>query len=533
MSIYKVEGEFGEKVHALAQVEPNDVMNFAKLSGDNNPLHIDPEYASRTQFRGRIAHGFISIVYVFQALNSFVEMETTTLNLVEFNFISPCREGEILNLTLIFSKKEIKVNIVDTEYKVICKGRLLVTRLSKKMPDHYFKLKNDIQTAEFRSDKDLGKKFRLPYDLIEKACCEKDNKLSNLFFHSQRSVLFSLSTIVGMYLPGKQALFRSFELQFMNECFSSNGLNAEAEVERIYNAGSSIEAVIQFSCKETELATARVKSSILKSNRKSISIIDPKSYHQYRYLLENKKALVLGGSRGIGAAVAQLLAFSGSDVLLQFNNGLNDAQRIQKHIKDEGFNCEIIHLDLSDLDKRNTFHQKVKDLCSNKLDILVNSIATSFLPNRIENFSKKDFQAMLNTDLYGLSTVILDLVYLLEKSDRAKIVNLGSLITEKPVSGQLPYGIVKAALEALSKSLAHELKDKNIEVNLVSPALTSTTLTSHINQRLLEKLLEDNGQDTLLEPIDVAKVVLFFCSSLSDKISGQRLFINNKEENYL
>ena len=77
------------------------------------------------------------------------------------------------------------------------------------------------------------------------------------------------------------------------------------------------------------------------------------------------------------------------------------------------------------------------------------------------------------------------------------------------------------------------MRHKNIDVNLVSPAMTSTSLTSHINTRLVEKLLEDNGQESLLEPIDVAKVVLFFCSGMSDKVSGQRLFINNKEAYYL
>jgi NAD(P)-dependent dehydrogenase (short-subunit alcohol dehydrogenase family) len=533
LGIFNIRGVFGKKVCALADVTSQDVLDFSQLSGDQNPLHIDSEYASRTQFRGKIAHGFISIVYVFQVINKFININTSQLILVDFKFLAPCREADRLSINLTFSNNEIHVNILDIENRTICQGRILLALSQKKRTEHYFKLKTDNSNNEFILDKDMKKNIPLFYTLVKDNDRNAKEKLSGLFYNSQLSLLFSLSTIVGMYLPGKRALFRSFELQFEEQDTFSDQLIANAKVDRIYNAGGSLEFSVNFSTKKSEIAKSRLKSNILSQNKEAVSLINFKSMSQFKGLLKNKNALVLGGSRGIGAATVQVLANAGCNVLLQYNNGLKDAQRIQKHIRKNGMNCEILKLDLKNTNELDSFSNNVNNELLGKLDIIVNSIATHFLPNRLDIFSKKAFKEMLDTDLYGVSCLILDLIHLMQQSERGKIVNIGSLITQNPVSGQLPYGIVKAGIESLSKSLAHELRHKNIDVNLVSPAMTSTSLTSHINTRLVEKLLEDNGQESLLEPMDVAKVVLFFCSGMSDKVSGQRLFINNKEANYL
>jgi len=534
LGIFNIRGVFGKKVCALADVTSQDVLDFSQLSGDQNPLHIDSEYASRTQFRGKIAHGFISIVYVFQVINKFININTSQLISVDFKFLAPCREADRLSINLTFSNNEINANVSDIENKTICEGRIVLTLSQKRKTGHYFKLKTDDLNYEFKSDKDIEENISFSYAVgKENDRNIKEKKLSDLFYNSQLSLLFSLSTIVGMYLPGKRALFRSFELQFIEQDIFSDQLTANAKVDRIYNAGGSLEFNVNFSSKGVNLAKSRLNTNILTQNKQSVSLINFKSLSQFKGLLKNKNALVLGGSRGIGAATVQVLASAGCNVLVQYNNGLKDAQRIRKHVIKNGFKCEILKLDLRNDKEVDSFSENVNYKLLGKLNIIVNSIATNFLPNRLDIFSKKSFKEMLDTDLYGVSCLMLDLIHLMQRDERGKIVNIGSLITQNPVSGHLPYGIVKAGIESLSKSLAHELRHKNIDVNLVSPAMTSTSLTSHINTRLVEKLLEDNGQESLLEPIDVAKVVLFFCSGMSDKVSGQRLFINNKEAYYL
>jgi 3-oxoacyl-[acyl-carrier protein] reductase len=116
---------------------------------------------------------------------------------------------------------------------------------------------------------------------------------------------------------------------------------------------------------------------------------------------------------------------------------------------------------------------------------------------------------------------------------RGKIINLGSIITEVPVSGQNKYITAKSALVGYTRSLAVEVARDNIQVNLVVPGMTETTLIASLSHGHVAKLIDESPTGQLLQPLDVAKAIVFLASDWADSISGQRLVLSRGEAPFL
>ena len=188
--------------------------------------------------------------------------------------------------------------------------------------------------------------------------------------------------------------------------------------------------------------------------------------------LTNKIALVTGGSRGIGAATARRLARDGATVALSYNSSADEAQTVVDEITAAGGSARAYQADASDADaSADLVRRVVAD--HGGLDILVNNAGT-YIVAPIHELSDDDYDATFDTNLRGPFAVIREAARHLR--DGGRIVNVGSTNGKVGYPGNAAYGVSKAAVAMLTRTVAKELGERRITVNTVNPGPTDTQM---------------------------------------------------------
>jgi NAD(P)-dependent dehydrogenase (short-subunit alcohol dehydrogenase family) len=243
-------------------------------------------------------------------------------------------------------------------------------------------------------------------------------------------------------------------------------------------------------------------------------------------------ALVTGASRGIGEATAKLLAMNGAKVVVHYFRGRQSAQEIVEDIRSEGGVAIACGADLgAEAEILNMFGEAEAALGG--IDILVNNAVAEFSPQPFEELSASDYLRELDVSLFGTHACCKRALLHMRSQRWGKMINVGSVATELPPSGQNKYITVKSALAGYTRSLASELARDNIQVNMVVPRMTETSLLAALPPALLTKLAEESVTGRLLQPVEVAKAILFLASDWAGAISGQRLVLNHGEPPFL
>ncbi len=189
--------------------------------------------------------------------------------------------------------------------------------------------------------------------------------------------------------------------------------------------------------------------------------------------LSGKVALITGGSRGIGAAIAKRLASDGAAVAITYTSGKDKADEVVRSIQSDGGRALAIRADSADSDAvKNAVLETVKTLGS--LDILVNNagIAT-FAP--VEKFSLDDFDRLVAVNVRGVFVASQEAARYMK--DGGRIINIGSVNADRmPFAGGAAYGMTKAAVAGLTRGLARDLGPRGITVNNVQPGPVETDL---------------------------------------------------------
>ena len=248
--------------------------------------------------------------------------------------------------------------------------------------------------------------------------------------------------------------------------------------------------------------------------------------------IEGKVALVTGASRGIGEATAKLLAIHGAKTVVHYFRGKDDASDIVSDIKKNGGHAMSVGGDLrSAIDITNMFEEITAQFGG--VDILVNNAVSQFSPKPLTTITSKDYLEEFKVSLFGMHECCQLAIPHMQKKRWGKIINIGTITTEAPVSGQNVYITTKAAILGYTRSLCAELGRYNIQANLVIPRMTDTSLLASLPPSFLDKLANESLAGRLLEPIEVAKVIVFFASEWSSPISGQRIALNQGEMPFL
>jgi NAD(P)-dependent dehydrogenase (short-subunit alcohol dehydrogenase family) len=232
--------------------------------------------------------------------------------------------------------------------------------------------------------------------------------------------------------------------------------------------------------------------------------------------LKGKRALVTGGSRGIGAAIAQALAESGADVAITYQNSVERADSVVSSIKKLGRRGLAVRADSADPEAiKRAVSETVESLGG--LDILVNSAAVG-LAGSIADLDLDEFRKMMDVNVRGPLAFAQAAIPQLPKGGR--IISIGSALGDRvPFPGVTAYAISKSALLSFTRGLSRELGPQGITVNLVSPGSTNTESNPADGEgAAFQRTLSSLGR--FAEPREIADVVLFLASPAASMVTG-------------
>ncbi|MEK6727734.1 MAG: 3-oxoacyl-[acyl-carrier-protein] reductase, partial [Candidatus Omnitrophota bacterium] len=239
--------------------------------------------------------------------------------------------------------------------------------------------------------------------------------------------------------------------------------------------------------------------------------------------LKDKVALITGGARGIGRAIALLFAQQGADIALGDVN-IEEAEKTCLEIEALGRRALPLGMDVTDYVKVEEALNKILDKFT-KVDILVNNAGIT-KDNLILRMSQAEWDAVLNVNLKGTFNCIKAVSRPMVKQHSGKIISIASIIGLMGNPGQSNYSASKAGIIALTKTVAKELASRNINVNVVAPGFIQTEMTAKLSDEVKEKMKVAIPLGRLGTPEDVAQACLFLASGDSNYITGQTMVVD-------
>jgi len=236
-------------------------------------------------------------------------------------------------------------------------------------------------------------------------------------------------------------------------------------------------------------------------------------------------ALVTGGSRGIGRAIAQALARDGLFVVINYQNNLAAAEETLASLGGPE-NGRLLPFDVADEAAVDAALKSIAEQ-EGRLDILVNNAAVA-VDGLLLRTKTADFMRVINTNLSSVFFLCRAASRLLLKAkESGRIINLTSVVGETGNAGQVSYTSAKAGLLGLSRTLARELASRGITVNAVSPGYIDTDMTrSTLTEEMRKQLTAQIPLGRTGKPEDVAEAVAFLASLKAGYITGQVLRVN-------
>ncbi|MCX6168012.1 MAG: 3-oxoacyl-[acyl-carrier-protein] reductase [Ignavibacteriales bacterium] len=240
--------------------------------------------------------------------------------------------------------------------------------------------------------------------------------------------------------------------------------------------------------------------------------------------LLNKRAIVTGGTRGIGKAIVKELVANGCNVVFTYFSSDESALAIENELSNESVKIFGFKADASSF----AAAEETVKFALEKLggiDILVNNAGIT-KDTLMLRMTEKDFDLVINSNLKSVFNYTKAILKPMISQRFGKIVNISSVVGIVGNPGQANYVASKAGVIGLTKSNAKELASRNINVNAVAPGFIETDMTGKMNDQQKEAILSNVPIKRLGKPEDVAKTVLFLCSSDSDYITGQVLTVD-------
>jgi len=231
--------------------------------------------------------------------------------------------------------------------------------------------------------------------------------------------------------------------------------------------------------------------------------------------VDRKKALVTGASRGIGKAVASMLAALGYDLYITChkNSGLLDslAEELQQKY---GINCKCYTFSICDEEKVMEMFQDIP-----YLDILVNNAGISYI-GLLTDMTYKEWREVIDTNLNACFLTCRYTVPQMVKRRQGKIINISSVWGNVGASMEVAYSASKGGVNVLTRALAKELGPSNIQVNAIACGVIDTDMNRCFNEEEMKILIQEIPSDRIGRPEEVAELVKFLCTG-NEYLTGQ------------
>lgn len=234
---------------------------------------------------------------------------------------------------------------------------------------------------------------------------------------------------------------------------------------------------------------------------------------------ENKTAVITGGSRGIGLAIAKKLAEGGANIAVLYVGDETEGKAAKAELEQYGTKVEQYFCDVSDFEKSKAVCEQVIEEFG-KVDILINNAGIT-RDKLVLNMDENDFDAVINVNLKGTFNMIKHFYKHFMKNRGGRIVSTSSIVGLIGNAGQANYSASKAGIIGLTKSVARELAGRNVTVNAVAPGYIGTDMTNVLPDKVKESMKAQIPAKRIGTPEDVANVVAFLCSDEAAYVTGE------------
>jgi 3-oxoacyl-[acyl-carrier protein] reductase len=236
-------------------------------------------------------------------------------------------------------------------------------------------------------------------------------------------------------------------------------------------------------------------------------------------LLEGKVALITGGSRGIGEAIALKFAAEGAHIAFTYVSSDERAKALEEKLSAMGVQAKGYKSDAGDYAAAETLVNEIMtqfgtiDICVNNAGISKDNLLMRMTPEQWDDVLKANLKS-----IYNLSKQVIKPMM---KNRKGSIINMSSIVGMKGNAGQSSYAASKAGIIGFTKSIAQELGSRNVRVNAIAPGFIETDMTHYLKDGGAEKWFEKIPMARFGKPEEVADVALFLASDMSSYVSGQ------------
>jgi 3-oxoacyl-(acyl-carrier-protein) reductase len=242
------------------------------------------------------------------------------------------------------------------------------------------------------------------------------------------------------------------------------------------------------------------------------------------FSLEGKTALVTGGSRGIGKAIALALAARGANVGVTCLTGCKFAEDVRTQIRDSGRRAEYFAHDVGNPDEVGKLAAEVADTLGG-VDILVNNAGIT-RDRSFKKMTQEMWDAVLAVNLTGVFVVTKQFIDGMADRGWGRVINISSIVGEVGNFGQANYAAAKAGVIGFTKTLAREYARKGVTVNAVAPGFIRTRMLQGVPEKAIEAVINMTPVGRLGEPVEIAAGVAFLASPAAGFVTGHVLDIN-------
>ena len=241
--------------------------------------------------------------------------------------------------------------------------------------------------------------------------------------------------------------------------------------------------------------------------------------------MEDKKvALITGGTRGIGKAIAIKFAKNGYNLVLNYVSDRTNLEELENEFKEYNIEVLFIKTDVSNFeDCENMAKQAIAKF--GKIDVLVNNAGIT-KDSLLLRMTPEDFEKVININLKGTFNVTKSIVPYMMKKRTGKIVNISSVVGVSGNAGQCNYAASKAGIIGFTKSIAKELASRNILANCVAPGFIDTDMTSILSDEVKDSINVQIPMKRMGTTQEIANVAYFLGCEESSYITGQVINID-------
>jgi 3-oxoacyl-[acyl-carrier protein] reductase len=542
------------------------VSRFAELTGDQSSLHVDEQFALRSIYRKRIAHGMLPVSYVPFCPGLGIDGRRGRLVEINAHFSAPAYYGDRLKIAVELGKERRKGPEMSFDFRierlatqeVLTAGSFVLTYDSEPtsrkprggdskqntLPLNPPEMRNlradeiqkgDVDGFAFRITNAIVESFRAL--LVEGVANSQSARQAVAHANFECSSLLGVtlfSTLVGMRLPGESATFLDFAANVGEQLQTGCEYRLEARVAHVSRGTNIVKAEVRIVASNSQnsgsivgkvvtLATQPARAHrAMKDLRDSATDLD----------LKGKVVLITGASRGIGETTARLFALFGANVVVNYRRGKENAERIVREILEAGGSAIAVQADVSVPDQASALVASAVEHFGG-IDILVNNAVRDFRSIAYADLDWEEIQADLDVTVKGAFLCAKLVTPYMRKRGGGKIVNISSVYAADPPADQLKYVVSKSALEGLARGLAAELAGLNIQVNTVVPSFVDTDIASQLHDGIRKKKAQESPMKRNATPEDVAHAILFLASSFSSYTTGQRILVTGGGSPYL